>query len=356
MAAAAQQALQQAQQRMDLAKLPILTGNSNKDSFSVEEWAERVTRATAVAGWDDQTTMVSVYNALREDALHFYTTLRRRDSAAIQTWVAFKALLLEYFSKNRNGRITTKGLTQLTQKPAETVLQFYNRVDAAVADLQAISVALARPAEGLGVDIIAACAGAAINEVAQNAVVDRLQTNGVNHAWEQVAAQMFIAGLKESIHKSLSTNQPPAGYATLWQAFQQAKLVETSQMEPTQAQRVATIEAEVIPAAAEDQPEDLEAQIAALQRRLGKAKPKFAGNCFHCNKPGHRKSDCWTLRNQNGQASRGQPARGRGWTRGRGRGSFRAGEHVADEYNPFSHMEGDIGDDSVVGILSAHLN
>ena len=52
----------------ELGKLPIWSGDSSKDGYTIEQWSHRVDRAAETANWDDRDTMNFVYNAFRGSA------------------------------------------------------------------------------------------------------------------------------------------------------------------------------------------------------------------------------------------------------------------------------------------------
>ena len=58
----------EAHRQSDLAKLPLFAGDS-KDTFSAEQWIERIDRARTASNWNDGQTMAFVFNALRANAL-----------------------------------------------------------------------------------------------------------------------------------------------------------------------------------------------------------------------------------------------------------------------------------------------
>ena len=77
MADAAAAAIAAQQVRNELSKLPVWFGNKEKDTFQPMQWVQRVERARAATGWNDDQTMSFVVGALRGAALEWYDTLTR---------------------------------------------------------------------------------------------------------------------------------------------------------------------------------------------------------------------------------------------------------------------------------------
>ena len=95
MAAAAQNVVN-AQQVVELSKLPLFYGDKTKDTFRIETWVLRVEQGKRATNWDENQTCAYVYNALRGNALdHWeYMRLTRKDT---RTWQGIKTELLSTY-------------------------------------------------------------------------------------------------------------------------------------------------------------------------------------------------------------------------------------------------------------------
>ena len=60
----------------ELGKLPIWSGDSSKDGYTIKQWTDRVDRAAKTSNWDDRDTMSYVYNAFRGPALKWLEALK----------------------------------------------------------------------------------------------------------------------------------------------------------------------------------------------------------------------------------------------------------------------------------------
>ena len=89
----------------ELGKLPIWSGDSSKDGYTIEQWSDRVDRAAETANWDDRDTMNFVYNAFRGPALKWLEALKTF-GIDDKSWVAVKAELLEAYSRVQTARTT----------------------------------------------------------------------------------------------------------------------------------------------------------------------------------------------------------------------------------------------------------
>jgi hypothetical protein len=125
MATAAQQVVQ-AQQQVELSKLPLFFGDKAKDTFKIETWIIRVEQGKKAAQWNDEQTCAYVYNALRGSALdHWnYMVLSRKN---VESWQVIKTELLSTYGTTHTAKSAWVNL-RLDQKHGETLMTFVARV------------------------------------------------------------------------------------------------------------------------------------------------------------------------------------------------------------------------------------
>ena len=75
---------------VELGRLPLWYGIPGKDTFTAEQWIERLRKSRDTAGWNDVQTVGYFYNALREDGLLWYESLpiQRIDFNNVDTLIA----------------------------------------------------------------------------------------------------------------------------------------------------------------------------------------------------------------------------------------------------------------------------
>ena len=294
--------------QLDLAKLPIWSGDVKKDGYTADQWVERVQRAKDVAGWTPQQTMSYVYNALRGNALLWYEALPRY-GVDDKNWDVVKRELLDAYSKVQTTRTAVIGLNNLTQHNDETVIDFGARVAKVVNDLDKLMPAAARQPQGVTWPAtILALAGfaalpAATKQEPLNAAADKAVWNTMNH----MGVQLFISNLKPSLREELMKAPP----ATLMDAVKAARHLEMITTEPktsnSKAAAVTAVEA------TDDAQLDIEALSSSFKswltkRGRGNGRSRGRGprnarggrgaangtsaTCRYCKKPGHMQKYC----------------------------------------------------------------
>jgi len=282
----------------DLAKLPIWSGDSAKDGYTVEQWCKRVDKAAASAGWDAANTMSYVYNALRGDALRWYESLKRFNIND-NDWPAVRAEMLDAYSRVQTARTAVVNLSDLKQGASESVTNFGSRVARIVDDLEILMPAAARTPAGVAwADEITALAGwgavaAAIKTTQLQNAANRVIWNTYNH----LGVQLFISNLKPVFRDEMLKAPPTDLNAAIKQARQLEKIV--LKPENTSAS-VSELQQE-----ASGHHDTIDAEIAALSAQFQALIKKRNG--------------------ANGRGGRGAANGNRGGRGGRGRGAPRGG-------------------------------
>ena len=290
--------MNQALMQADLAKLPIWSGDSAKDGYTVEQWCKRVDKAAASAGWDAANTMSYVYNALRGDALRWYESLKRFNIND-NDWPSVRAEMLDAYSRVQTARTAVVNLSDLKQGASESVTNFGSRVARIVDDLEILMPAASRtPAGVTWADEITALNGwgavpAAIKTTQLQNAANRVIWNTYNH----LGVQLFISNLKPVFRDEMLKAPPTDLNAAIKQARQLEKIV--LKPENTSAS-VSAIQQEATGGC-----DEIDAEIAALSAQFQALLKKRNGN--------------------NGKGGRGAANGNRGGRGGRGRGAPRGG-------------------------------
>ena len=301
--------------QVDLAKLPIWSGDPKKDGYTCEQWVERVDRARGTAGWTPQQTMSYVYNALRGSALLWYEALPRY-GVDDRNWLVVRVELLDAYSRVQTTRTAVIGLSNLNQNNDEPVNDFGARVAKVVNDLDKLMPQAAREPQGVAWPAaLTALAGfgAVADDVKQgllNTAAEKAVWNTMNH----MGVQLFISNLKP-IYRDELMKTPPA---TLMEAVKAARHLEKIKQDPKQASSASTVS--VVDAEQTDQ--QIEALSSSFKSWLskrgnsrGRARGRGNGNnrgyrsgpngnngnggnstpyntCRYCKKPGHLQKVC----------------------------------------------------------------
>jgi hypothetical protein len=290
--------MNQALMQADLAKLPIWSGDSAKDGYTVEQWCKRVDKAAASAGWDPANTMSYVYNALRGDALRWYESLKRFNIND-NDWPSVRAEMLDAYSRVQTARTAVVNLSDLKQGASESVTNFGSRVARIVDDLEILMPAAARTPAGVAwADEITALAGwggvaAAIKTTQLQNAANRVIWNTYNH----LGVQLFISNLKPVFRDEMLKAPPTDLNAAIKQARQLEKIVlkpENTSASVSELQQEAT-----------GHHDNVDAEIAALSAQFQALIKKRNG--------------------ANGRGGRGAANGNRGGRGGRGRGAPRGG-------------------------------
>ena len=252
----------------DLAKLPIFSGIKNTDTFTCEQWIERINRARAASNWTEAQTMSFVFNALRGPALAWFDTLRR-SGVDRDNWVAFRQAFLAAYSTSRTPRTTIVHLADLQQGQAESVVNFYTRVVKAVDELEALvpGGAVPLPATVFPPTFTAVPAFVALPAADKTAAAAALVAHGATFAFNHMALNLFISNLRPFLRDEL-LKAPPA---TLYEAFQQATALEKIHLDPKKpdVMPIMPVDAPAAAAAAPSSIADgLDAEIEALNARI----------------------------------------------------------------------------------------
>ena len=380
-AAAAAQALINANQQVEQSRLPLWT-SVKESAFTAEQWIERITRARQAGNWNDNVTMSYVFNALRGDALTFFDalpTLGYRQN----NFDDFKEAFIKTYGTTRTVRTAALNLTDLRQGGSEPASRYIARVIKVVADIQAMAPPiLPQPAVPWTADVLAVAGFGALAQAAKNAQAQLLISHGAQDAYHRIGMQLFIAGLRPILRVELMKTNPQ----TMREAFDAVIDAEKIVSEPLKfgqkssimAVATETEEEEIGGQTEGEQGEEdaIDAEIAALSAKLKKLKKrsqaksnkgnkggqkqaqnasgkKASGNngqsgtkpgaCRYCKQEGHFQQECYARKNAGAPMvdANGQPFRTGVVHAVHGNGSqqqqFQQQQQHHFNYNPFAH-------------------
>ncbi len=112
-------------------KIPLFRGNS-KDTLSVRAWTDQVDRAQTQQGWTADTTAAAAINAMRESASVWVENLQDSSPDDVTDWERLKKQMLKRFAPHTTAAQQVRTVASLTQKQGESVVDFFDRVEAAV--------------------------------------------------------------------------------------------------------------------------------------------------------------------------------------------------------------------------------
>ena len=250
--------------RAELAKLPTFSGDRKTDTFIAEHWLARVDNTRASANWDDARTMTYVFNALRGKAVLWYFSLERSD-VDVTVYDQFKAAFLEAYSTVRTVRSTTVTLTDLSQGPAESIVDFYARVVKAVKDVEAMipNGAFNIPAAPWMDEVTAVAQFVALPVDIRARQAQLLVNHGARAMASHMGLNLFCSNIRAALREDLLKQAP----ATMYAAFQAAQEIEKIKSEARPSTTVPAMPVATSPAvsASVDTEESILAELDDLE-------------------------------------------------------------------------------------------
>jgi len=299
-AAAPQQALEQAMQRNELAKLPIWFGDPAKDAFRPEDWWQRFELAAAAAAWNWDQIRTFFMQALRGNALTWWNWLSK--NAPVADINGLRAAFLNDYGRTAVARASITQL-KLLQKPKQLVRDYCSDLQVKIDELE-LAVA---PRPVLNANQILQNRPAAVAAIAAaelpwlQAQYARIYDEGYNAFKQPFIRNLIIDGLLPPIRDEVLRANPATVLETITIAKQAEKDLELkSSISKTNG--------------SVDELEDLN----AIQNRRRQFPPPRGGTsnrgrprppsqpsrevptCYYCNKRGHVQKDCYKRQRENG--------------------------------------------------------
>lgn len=292
----AQQLLEQAMLRNELAKLPVWFGDPAKDAFRPEDWWRRFELAAAAAGWNWQQIQAYFDQALRGPAIKWYRYVTRANPPANINDI--KRLFLNDYGRTATARTSVAQL-KVTQKPGEKVRDYNANVQQAMDEIELSVDPMPVPAldqifVGLPNDVV--IPDARLDYM--RGQYTRIATLGYQRLYNTLFRNIFIDGLLTPIREEVIRRNPP----TMDEAYEFAKQAErdldlkSSLSSHTPSQPLADVHAFTRRPARP--PGGGSAPSNATRPKIGAPSPNVT--CYYCNKRGHVQKDCFKRQREKG--------------------------------------------------------
>jgi len=334
------QALINAGRQVDLSRIPLWSANKEKDSFTAEQWIERIQKARVAGNWTEPATMSYVFNAMRGDALTWYDALPTLGYNN-EEWNSFKEAFLRTYGTTRTVRTAALNLSDIRQAANEPAAKYIARVIKIITDLKAMAPEhIPEPAQPWTAAVSAVADFVALTAAQKSEQQQRLLQHGSRDAYNRLGMQLFIAGLKPLLRTELMKSNPD----NMREAFDAVLDAERIIAEPNKSGHQRAVVAPVNDEGdleeddrdgddPEEGDEDADVvRLAAIQQRAKLLKKKIAhknkkknnqgqqqkagqqqkqsgsppnsnsssngqagekDKCRYCNRPGHRQANCF---------------------------------------------------------------
>lgn len=315
-----------AQQQVELQKIPLFFGDSTKDVFTVEQFMDRIDRAavTVVPNWQPQRRCAVLQNAVRGDALLWMDTAEMRHGRGILTnWVELRAAFIRAYSKFKTTRCQMAIFNNLNQQSNESVTKFHTRVAKAIIDVRSLDDPCPPLDDPFPAEMMALDEFDDVDDAVKNAHIQRHQDHGDIYRENRLAKHMFVAGLNAKIRDELLKNGIDG--MDFNEVFEEALGMEKALTDINSTAKLHAVNAD---ADDDDRLKQLEAEIQAIQLRKGYSRGGYRGQrggrgrgrgngnvannpditCYHCQKKGHVIANCNSKKRGEKPAPRPQTA------------------------------------------------
>ena len=305
------EALADGQRQLELAKFPLWYGSRDRDTYTAEQWIERINSTRTDGNWNDQRTMTHVLASLRGKALIWWESLRRCGIDR-SNWEAFRRAFITTYSEARTARSIQLSISDLSQRSNEAVNDYHPRLVSILDDVEHFWPAQFNQPAAVNVPAtIAALPGwDAVPAADKMLYHQQYLRDGAQQGLNSMGLLLFKAGLQPRLRDELMKSAP----GQLWEAFEEAQTLERVWNLNSKKQTVASLEEDQ---AAHDiasmNGEELLAHLDALKRSFSKkpqGKPNGAQGgrnpkwkdmeCHYCHKKGHPQKECFKRKRENG--------------------------------------------------------
>ena len=298
------QALVNAQNQIELGKIPIFFGDKSKDAFTAEHWIERIELSRTTAPWTDVQCINYFYQALRGNAVKWWAFIKDNGVNMTQ-WAAVREKFLAAYGTTVTERSAVANL-RLQQLPKETCADYAGRVTMAMREHNA--TAWQRPPVA-NADLLNAFFGPEVAGVnahpaaffhadATNANKQRalayIREQQSRHERDILARNVYISGLRKEIREEILKMNDPKPYM---ETVEDAMRLERQLSDPHKEHQVTEI--------------DENCEVDAIKRANkkgqktnysgGASKPRANYKCYYCGLTGHMQPNCNKRKRENGQ-------------------------------------------------------
>ena len=296
--AVAPQQLINAQNQVELGKLPLWYGDPKKDYFSAEHYIKRIQNSKDAAGWDDQTTCNYLFQALREPALKWVDAMETRGGMNPRVWNEVKHRFLKTYGTTVTERTAVANI-QPKQGATETVNDFFARCSQCIVE----HTLTARPfpdipdaelANKFMANAPAGSWGDNITNATRRTMMNNLFAIRDEYKEDVLLRSVFVHGLRENIRTHIMARDGPE---PALDTMDRAAKFERDMTDPN---KVVTHVTEV---------EETD-EVDAIRRRKGgqgnfkkaSASPSSKSvKCYYCGVPGHIQPNCHKRQREKGQ-------------------------------------------------------
>ena len=283
-------------------RLPIFFADSQQDSMTAEQFINHVQDVGTTAGWTPAQRLAGFKSCLRGRARTWmdhmvYSVANHED------WDTVRVEFIADFRRTESATLSVNLMETLLQKPNEDVTTFFLRIFEAFKCGRSMRPAFNRP-QVTAANTSANFAALADDDLDRGYRYLRNFVNEMNDDYNH--ALIFRHGLRQEIRQRFHDRYPVEGFQTAKQHLKLARDIEISLGLKT------TIDKPIV--AANQTSDEVAAAAAAAAARRGHARGRgragsrgsssrgsrgsapsrggFTGNCFNCNRPGHRQADC----------------------------------------------------------------
>lgn len=275
--------------------IPLFYGIKGKDTITPQQLIDRLVIATRVARWDEQTKCDQFFLSLRDEALKWSNTLDNIIGFNKNDWDQVTQKFLEAYAPKFSAKTLCISFQDLKQRSSEDAQTFYNRVSETFRNAYS-----AKP------DHVTTHVGErhGLNQANAN----NIMAQGIKRMELLMMNTVFLGGLREDIRSRVLEEGP----TQIEESVKLARDIEAIlERKRDRAVFVASVgdeedEDEEVLEVDEDEAEQITA-VNFIRRKRGLPGLRFrirkgtkgktgqkpwSGNCFNCNKPGHRAAQC----------------------------------------------------------------
>lgn len=268
-------ALVEAGRQLELSKIPLWFGESNKDAFNAHTWIDRLDQAAALAAWDLPRTAIYMNMAFRDSAIKWRDGIRQM-GVDVDNYPALRAAFLRFYAPGATIRSCVANL-DLKQGANETVRDYGPRVAKIIQDIHRLAPPYAPPALatlfGVAISVLpeVVAVPAADRQAAHTAIVQI----GEKRITDLISIHIFIAGLKVYLRDKCVTRV----FNSYFEAYQFACTLEHNMTDPRKSQHVTPIDkSEDSTEGPDPSVDELELEINKLQLKLKNRRKKMGGS------------------------------------------------------------------------------
>lgn len=287
--------------------IPLFYGIKEKDTITPQQLVERIDVAARVANWaNDQAKCDQFFLSLREEALKWANTLDNIIGFNKANWAEVKSKFLEAYAPKFSAKTLCISFQDLKQKNNEDVQQFYNRVSETFRNAYQTKPAHVTTFVG-------------DQGMAGNADRDRIMLQGIKRMELLVMNTVFLGGLREDIRNRVLEEGPTEIDESVKLARDIEAILDKKRDRSVFIASVGEEEDDGTVLEVDEEEVEHMTVVNAIRKRKGLPGLRFrvrkgprgksggqrvSGNCFFCQKPGHRIANC-NLRKSGGNRVNG---------------------------------------------------